>query len=149
MNDRDRLHQIRALRERLERLPASPQRDRILRDVRSRAVDIESGMPAAPMRPAVEEDEALLAEPPRATPAGPVRRRPERRPTPASTQRARARTDSARSRTSVAGAAAAASIPEATPLRDGVRLCLDEDAVIAPEPGGGRPTAPWTRGLRG
>ena len=50
MNDRDRLEQLRALLVRLERMPASAGRDRILREVRARAVDVETGVRPATMR---------------------------------------------------------------------------------------------------
>jgi hypothetical protein len=160
MNDRDRLKQIRALRDHLERLPASPQRDRILDDVRSRAVDVESGMRAAPMRPLVAEVDVRSPEPPSATLTTPnkvplpepSRKRPRRRATPTKTHQARVRDDSLRSRSSVVGAVAAASaatVPRATPLLQGVRLCLDDDPVVSSESDGYRPTAPWARGLRG
>lgn len=160
MTDLDRLKQIRALRDRLERLPASPQRDRILHDVRSRAVDIESGMRTAPMRPLLPEPDLRLPEPPSATPAtpnrfplrDPTRARPRRSATPAKTHQASVRDDSVWSRSSVAGAvtaASAATVPSATPLLEGLRLCLDDDVVVSSEPGGYRPTSPWAHGLRG
>jgi hypothetical protein len=159
MNDRDRLKQIRALRDHLERLPTSPQRDRILDDVRSRAVDIESGMRTVPMRPLVPEADVRSPEPPSATLTlpdkvplpDPDRKRPRPRAGPAKTHQARVRDDSVRSRSSVAGAvvAASATVPTATPLLEGVRLCLDDDVVVASEPDGYRPMAPWARGLRG
>jgi hypothetical protein len=160
MNDRDRLKQVRALRDHLERLPASPQRDRILDDVRSRAVDIESGMRTAPMRPLVPEADIRLPELPsvtRATPnkvplREPSRARPRRRANPTRTRRARVWDDSVRRRASVAGAVAAASAataPRATPHLEGVRLCLDDDVEVSSEPLGYRATSPWARGLRG
>jgi hypothetical protein len=36
--------QLKRLVERLEQLPASPQRDRVLSEVRSRAVDLDTGV---------------------------------------------------------------------------------------------------------
>ena len=63
MNDRERLTQLRALRNRLEGLPASPERDHMLREVRSRAVDIESGLKAAPVRPLTAEADGRPDEP--------------------------------------------------------------------------------------
>jgi hypothetical protein len=148
MNDRVRLEQVRALRDRLERLPASPQRDRVLDDVRRRAVDIESGMPTAPMRPLESEDEVRLPEPAGATSASdPSRIRPVRHATPTTPHPARVRTDFTRGRTSTGGARAAR--PTATPLQAGVRLCLDDDVAVSCELDGRRPAAHWTRGLRG
>ena len=81
MNERDRLNQIRALRERLERLPASPQRDQLLQDVRRRAVDIESDAPTAPMRPFVPDADVPSQEAPSATPT-PRPKRPSPAPSP-------------------------------------------------------------------
>ena len=155
MNDRDRLNQIRALRERLERLPASPQRDQLLQDVRRRAVDVESDTPTAPMRPFVPEADVRSQEAPSAPPTtrhkspvpDPSRRRPSRRAVPIKPHHASVPSDSVRSHASVA-AASAATAPMATPLLGGVRLCLDDD-VVAPEPGAARHAAPWARGLRG
>ena len=153
MNDRVRLEQVRALRDRLERLPASPQRDRVLEDVRRRAVDIESGMPTAPMRPLESEDDVRLPEPPSATSISPAevpdpsRTRPKRRATPATTRPARVWTEFTRDRTNAAEARA--TIPTATPLQAGVRLCLDDDPTVSHELEGRRPAAQWTRGLRG
>jgi len=66
MHNRDRLRQIRVLSERLERLPASPERDWMLGEVRRRAVDVESGVRPIPMRPLVPELDDNRPEPPRA-----------------------------------------------------------------------------------
>ena len=132
MNDRVRLEQVRALRDRLERLPASPQRDRVLEDVRRRAVDIENGMPTAPMRPLDSEDVVRLPEPPR----------PKPRARPTRTHQARVAADFRWSGTSVAPTPAAS-------LQEGVRLCLDDDVAVSPELDGRRPAAQWARGLRG
>jgi hypothetical protein len=140
MNDRVRLEQVRALRDRLQRLPASPQRDRVLEDVRRRVVDIESGMPTAPMRPLESEDEVRSPEPRSATSA-------VRRGTPTTAHPARVRTDFTWGRTSAAGARA--TRPTATPLQAGVRLCLDDDVAVSCELDGRRAAAPWTLGLRG
>jgi hypothetical protein len=51
MTGQDRLAQLRALMNRLERMPASPDRDHMLAEVRSRAVDIDTGIAPRPMRP--------------------------------------------------------------------------------------------------
>ena len=56
MNDRDRLHQLRRLLDRLERMPASADRDWMLAEVRGRAVDVETGIAPAPIR-ALPQDE--------------------------------------------------------------------------------------------
>ena len=46
----DRLTQLRALVDRLERLPASTRRDWMLQEARSRMVDVETGDKPRPMR---------------------------------------------------------------------------------------------------
>jgi hypothetical protein len=45
MNDRVRLDQLRRLLDRLERMPASADRDWMLAEVRARAVDVETASP--------------------------------------------------------------------------------------------------------
>ena len=60
MNDRDRLDQLRGLLDRLERMPASPDRDWTLAEIRARVVDVETGTPPTPMRPRQQDE--LAAE---------------------------------------------------------------------------------------
>ena len=87
MNDRDRLDQLRRLLDRLERMPASSDRDWMLAEVRGRAVDVETGIAPAPMRalPQDELEAEIAAErSPRPAPVKTHRRKPSRR-----TQRAR------------------------------------------------------------
>src|SRR3954467_3069691 len=50
MNERDRLTQLRALRARIERLPESAERDRMLAEIGRRTVDVECSTPATPLR---------------------------------------------------------------------------------------------------
>ena len=57
MSDRDRLEQLRGLLDRLERMSASADRDWMLREVRARAVDVETGVKPAALR-ALPQDEA-------------------------------------------------------------------------------------------
>ena len=45
--------QLKRLVERLEQLPASPQRDRMLSEVRSRAVDLDTGVTPRAMLPVI------------------------------------------------------------------------------------------------
>src|SRR4051812_36939027 len=111
MNDRDRLEQLRALRDRLDRLPASPQRDRILTDVRGRVVGIETGMRRTPGRPLPDAPphppNATLTRPSKLRSPAPVRDQPH----------------------ATAKPAAAALVPTAAPLLEGVVLSLDDDVV--------------------
>src|SRR3954469_2435154 len=85
MNERDRLTQLRTLRARIERLPQSAERDRMLGEIRRRTVDVECSTPATPeprpptepalapatgmLRPAAEAEVA-----PRRAPATPTLR---------------------------------------------------------------------------
>jgi hypothetical protein len=124
MNDRDRLEQLRALLVRLERSPASAERDRMLGEVRARVVDVETGeTPAAP---------AVSPKPRRASPR-PTRGAPRARPVPPPPRMP-------------PPAPLAATPPRAAHdlLEEGVMLCLDDQPL--PADGTSRP---WARGLRG
>jgi hypothetical protein len=59
-----RLTQLRALVDRLERLPASTRRDWMLQEARSRMVDVETGDEPRPMRTLDEEPPARPPERP-------------------------------------------------------------------------------------
>jgi len=50
----ERVRRLKDLVDRLERLPASEDRDRVLREVRSRAVDIDTGVTPRAMLPVRE-----------------------------------------------------------------------------------------------
>src|SRR4051794_34109824 len=78
MNERDRLDQLRGLRERLERMPISADRDWMLAQVRARAVDVETGAPAGPMRARPGDEAEAEQAAARAASAAPTRMR--RRP---------------------------------------------------------------------
>jgi hypothetical protein len=56
----ERVKRLKDLVDRLERLPASEDRDRVLREVRSRAVDVDTGVKPRAMLPVREP---ILAEP--------------------------------------------------------------------------------------
>jgi hypothetical protein len=82
MNDRDRLDQLRRLLDRLERMPASADRDWMLAEVRARAVDVETGIAPAPLRalPQDELEAEMAAErSPRPAPVKTRRRKASRR----------------------------------------------------------------------
>jgi hypothetical protein len=79
----DRLDQLRRLLDQLERLPASADRDRMLAEVRGRAVDVETGIAPTPMRPPPHDElEAEIAaeRAPRPAPVRTRRRKPYRNP---------------------------------------------------------------------
>jgi hypothetical protein len=82
MNDRVRLDQLRRLLDRLERMPASADRDWMLAEVRARAVDVETGIAPAPVRalPQDELEAEMAAErSPRPAPVKTRRRKASRR----------------------------------------------------------------------
>jgi hypothetical protein len=126
----------------LERLPASAERDRMLREVRARVVDVDTGAVPRTLPP---PDQAWVYEaepgspatrPSRAgspSPAGEVRlpRRPGASPQPARPAHVPPPVDN-----------------EDAELAFGVNelLSLDDSAS---EPEAGSNAAPWTRGLRG
>jgi len=153
MTDQNRLAQLRVLLDRLERMPASPDRDYMLAEVRSRAVDIDTGIAPRPMRPLESamtldpEHEAIVVKrTPKAAPPKPAQRRPATPPAPApSPPRA-------------AGAPAwQVTLPKPAVPDDSVDLlALDGllslgDDTPAPEAADSetRTSRPWAGGLRG
>jgi len=73
----DRRRRLKQLIARLEQMPASAQRDRMLSEVRSRAVDLDTGVAPRPMLPV---DMAILG--PRRPPPLHARRTPPGAATP-------------------------------------------------------------------
>jgi hypothetical protein len=137
-NQRDRLDQLRGLRDRLERMPTSPDRDWMLAQVRARAVDVETGAPAGPMRarPEDESEAERVAERSASTTPKRTRRRqasPAQRPRPVHPA-PRGPTVPARPR----------AYHETVDLLEqrGV-MCLDDPPVTS-----GGASRPWSRGLR-
>jgi hypothetical protein len=128
MRDSDRLNQLRVMRDRLARLEASPERDWMLSEVRRRAVDVESEGRSTPLRPLVlgPEVEPEPAPPPKRV-ASPPRPKP---PQPAPRL-------------------AAVAPPAATPVPEGLLLCLDDEVPVSPAPRPEGAMVPWARGLRG
>src|SRR4051812_35004309 len=149
MKDRDRLEQLRALLARLERMPASAERDWMLGEVRARAVDVETGekpaamrarsadgvQPGIPAAPKASRIEATQTRPPAKPGRGPAPRPPAARATPASPTAG----------SPLAAAPRRADLESAVDLlQQGGELCLDDGA--APADGASRP---WSGGLRG
>ena len=66
----ERVKRLKDLADLLERLPASPDRDRVLSEVRSRAVDVDTGVVPRAMLPVREP------APPAALPKSATRHRP-------------------------------------------------------------------------
>jgi hypothetical protein len=158
MNDRDRLEQLRGLLDRLERMPASADRDWMLGEVRARTVDVESGATPAAVRarPQDEADaEIAAAQPARVETTDTVA---HRKSTPVKAPR---RATRRAARTAWDGRLAIPMSRPATPSLVRVReraghesavdlleqdglLCLDDphgDAAAA--------SRPWAGGLRG
>ena len=142
-SDDPRLTRLRALIAKLERLPASTQRERALTEVRARIVDVETGEVPRAMRPVEEPAPPEPASKPRRTPASVRRERPEalRRPVvePASPIPPVS-----------AGTPAPATDASQPSLGSDGLLWLDDEAGAGPEADGGEGGgAPWRRGLRG
>jgi hypothetical protein len=131
-----RIKRLRDMVEQLERLPASPDRDRLLSEVRSRAVDVDTGVTPRSVLPMREpEPEPVMTRPAKRERAKIARRLAPRRLAP-SAGSAR-RSDAARM----------TNDPEQWPAL-GVHLSLED----TPQPlvlVGDRAVAPWTLGLRG
>jgi hypothetical protein len=133
MNDRERIQRLQGALARLERLPASAERDEMLNKIRARAVDVETGETAtsvpvpAPRKVQMPRPAAVHAPKRLAKPAvrPPQPRTLAAAPAPLTLVVARPREDGA-----------------VDLLRDGGLLSL-EDAPVALA---GRP---WSSGLRG
>jgi hypothetical protein len=153
MNDRDRLQHLRGVLTRLERMPASADRDWMLREVRSRAVDVESGArPAAIRALPLDEANAEIAAAEAAHAKAiimPACEKPARVKTP---RRATSRPAARATRATRVVTISPQSLPALREwagsdrgvdlLEAGGRLCLDD----APA---GSAARPWEWGLRG
>jgi hypothetical protein len=135
VSSEQRLQRLRELIAQLERLPASADRERMLREVRGRLVDLDTGVAPRAMLPI--EAEAMQAADPAPRTVRPPRPRP---PLPAD--------DARRPR----------AVPPPEPPKPfetislGVSdlLSLDDPAPSPPrEQRPERRAGPWTRGLRG
>src|SRR5688500_7802307 len=132
-----RVKRLREMVDQIERLPVSPQRDRLLSEFRSRAVDVDTGVTPRAMLPLREPEPAPV--PPR-----PPKRDGStsiiRRPAPA--------VEVARSASAPGGRYEPL---ERLPRLDG-RLSLEDSLQPSPLPEvrgrGGRAVPPWTLGLR-
>ena len=133
----ERLKRLKELVDQLEQLPASPDRDRVLAEVRSRAVDVDTGVTPRAMLP--------VREPTPPPPPSAPKRRPERfRPRPTTPARP--------------VQPARPAVAHTTTDRPGVllwddRLSLEDSPELAPLPHAmGNPDGsvqPWAFGLRG
>jgi hypothetical protein len=156
MNERDRLDQLRGLRDRLERMPTSADRDWMLAQVRARAVDVETGAPAGPMRARPDDESAAEQAAARSTTTPPrtTRRRqasPAQRPRPVrlappgipANPTHRARPLSAAPLMPAGPARPRAHHESVDLLEQGGVMCLDDPPAAAASA-----SRPWCRGLR-
>jgi hypothetical protein len=137
-----RVKRLRELIAQLELLPVSPDRDRLLSEFRSRAVDVDTGVTPRAMLPLREPEPApaLDERPPTRGRSRSVPRLAPPPPAPA---------------VELAPPAAAAGRAEHSdePFWIAEWLSLDDSMPISPPTGrgsrGGRLVPPWTLGLRG
>jgi hypothetical protein len=142
-----RLTRLRALVDRLERLPESAEREWALAEVRARIVDVETGFTPRTMRALEPEPPIRPTEPPaaRSVNEDAVKR-------PSSKRRSRVRSGPAQRPLSPVTAPRPA--PEPVPVDRAAVLGTDgllslEDLAADTTGGPGNGAAPWTRGLRG
>jgi hypothetical protein len=130
-----RIKRLKDLVDRLERLPASPDRDRVLSEVRSRAVDLDTGETPRAMLPVREPS------PP------PVQPKPPKHGRPSSiTRRGPLPSPAARLAHSRFASAASTDLEQALCLDE--RLSLEESPLPYVRVQGDRAVPPWTFGLR-
>jgi hypothetical protein len=128
--------------DQIERLPVSPDRDRLLSEVRSRAVDVDTGVTPRAMLPLREPEPAPVPpRPPKRDRSTSITRMVPPPPAPA--------VEFARS--ALAASSRYKSL-EQPPWLEG-RLSLEDSLQPSPLPEvqgrGDRPVPPWTLGLRG
>jgi hypothetical protein len=135
MSSADRVRQLRELVGRLELLPVTEERDSVLRKVRARAVDVDTGVTT---RPVAARTRPVAVGDPRAMPSD-----------VASVAPSRAR----RSRPAGRGPARLGDAVEMRRSSDvlaaDLRLCLEDLEVPDAAAFGPRARGAWTRGLRG
>jgi hypothetical protein len=143
-----RLTRLRALVDRLERLPASARREWTLAEARARMVDVETGYTPRAMRPLEPDPPIRPTEPPAARSVnGDAVKRPS--------SKNGSRLPSRRTQPPSSPAEAPLPAPEPVPVdagaaalgTDGVLWLEDLAADTAGELSNG--AAPWRRGLRG
>jgi hypothetical protein len=131
-----RVERLKDLVDRLERLPASPDRDRVLSEVRSRAVDLDTGVTPRAMLPVREPaPPPILPRPPKRDMAGSITRMAPPPPAPA--------VEVARS----AFATAPSEDLEQSLCLD-ERLSLEDSSLPHVRAQGDRAVPPWRLGLR-
>lgn len=152
-----RLTRLRALVERIERLPASARREWMLQEARARMVDVETGVEPRPMRTLYEEPPATPREPPASRASdGRAVKRPGAKPARVAASRARPQPEGSTRElprpvpepvTPLAGR----PDPRTAMPRDDDILWLEDQPDDAVTDQGERSAGltPWRRGLRG
>jgi hypothetical protein len=137
-----RLKRLRDLLDKLERLPASAERERMLREVRARVVDVDTGESPRAMLPVdLESTRPVYAGPPATPVPKPVLRTP-------ADQRGRPRMVRVPEPAKPVRVAPVVAVTlTGGPVGAGDVLSLDDSP--SPEPHAGPAAGPWTRGLRG
>jgi hypothetical protein len=136
-----RIKRLKDMVDRIERLPASEDRDRLLSEVRSRAVDVDTGVTPRAMLPLREPaPPPLLRQPPKRNRTTIISRAAPQLPSPA--------VEPVR----LSPAARHGNQPQHSVWRDD-RLSLEDTLQLSPLPyirvRGNRTVPPWTFGLRG
>ena len=142
MTTDSRVKRLKDLMDQIEQLPASPDRDHLLRQFRSRAVDVDTGVMPLAIVPLGEPGVPAPTTRPKPTKTSPPPRLPEPPALPTAPKH-----DHATS-------AADYSARSAALFREADRLWLEESQdELSPLPQVGVPAdrqvRPWTRGLRG
>jgi hypothetical protein len=141
MSSEHRLRRLRELLARLEQLPASSERERMLAEVRARVVDVDTGETPRAMLP-VDTAPAL--------PTTDLDRRPQerRKSVPVAPPKA---VPPPAARAATVGLSAADDREWLSLVATNEILSLDNSAPLSPagEAPVGRDRRPWTRGLRG
>jgi len=136
-----RVKRLKDMVDRIERLPASEARDRLLSEVRSRAVDIDTGVTPRAMLPLREPAPPPMLRWPQKRKKTTIIRQVATQPPSPAVEPAR-RSATAKRRTE----------PQ-QPVRLDDRLSLEDTLQRAPVPfvrvRGNRSVPPWTFGLRG
>jgi hypothetical protein len=149
-----RLKRLRDLVVRVELMPPSPERDRILREIRARAVDVDTGVMPRAMLPVDPSPPARWTGPVRLRKA-PAEPKPVQPPEPAKAAPVASPGDApARVGFQLKSTSAAPAMPleSVLALADEL-LSLDDGPGHSPSSDGQAPAdhgaRPWTKGLRG
>jgi hypothetical protein len=138
MTRAERLQRLRERIAEIELLPASPERDRLLSEFRSRTVDVDTGVEPRAVLP-IGEPAPSVERP---------RRRSRREIAPSATGIALPVPAPAPAR-ALGRPALGRTEPAAEAFGVSEWLSLDDALAADVRARGGRPARPWTRGLRG